>query len=260
MPRQAFLKLPPRYQEPVPCRDLPLVKLRLFRKPLRLAQQENRAVRQVFQNTGGCRGLLLLQQPQFAPGRDRDGPDFLPRHLRDRIEEPKRLQLVPEKLQPHRPRAGQWPKIHNAAAHGNVPLLRHLDFRLVGLFLQPFDQVERVPRLPAPHHAQAPLKVLAPHRLLQQRRHAAHHQRTRSPPARLRQRHQRRQPFADDIRVRQPLLVRQHFPCRIKQRRGARFHPGSRRRPCFGVLLENFLRPQPLRHNHDGPIWKKPRK
>ncbi len=58
-----------------------------------------------------------------------------------------RLDLVAEKLEAHRPWAGQREDVEDAAAQGELPLLADLRLRLVALILEPLNEVERVDAL-----------------------------------------------------------------------------------------------------------------
>ncbi len=58
------------------------------------------------------------------------------------------------------------------------------------------------------------------------------------------------QPVADNIDMRQFVFVREDFPFRIKQRRGAQ--------PGFQILVENLLGFQIFGDDHNGTRGKKP--
>ncbi len=103
--------------------------------------------------------LNAFQNSQFAGGGQGDGVDFFARDLRERIELAQRFQFVAEKFQPHRPRAGGRPDIEDAAAQGDFAFLRDLRLGFVALFLQPFDQVERIDLVAALERAGAFLNL-----------------------------------------------------------------------------------------------------
>ena len=116
--------------------------------------------------------LRLFQNSQFTRRRQGDARNFLARNLRERIEMAERFQFVAEKFQPHRPRAGERPDIHDAAAQGDFAFLRNLRFRLVALFFEKFNQVERRDFVAARERAGAFLDFTGRKGFLQQRRHA----------------------------------------------------------------------------------------
>ena len=87
---------------------------------------------------------LLFEDAQLSAGGEGDPIDFISGQLRLRIERPQRLDFVSKKLEAHRPRAGQWKDVEDAAAQGDLPLLANLRLRFVALVLEPFDQVEWV--------------------------------------------------------------------------------------------------------------------
>jgi hypothetical protein len=88
---------------------------------------------------------------------------------------PQRFQFIAEKFQPHRPGARQRVNVQDAAAQGHLALLRHLRFRLITLFLEPFHQVQRLNPVAAMQRAHPRLRFRRGKGALQQRRHARHH-------------------------------------------------------------------------------------
>ena len=111
----------------------------------------------------------LLQQTQLPAGRNDDLLNRLPRYLRKRIEQPQGLQIVPEKFKANGKTAGQWPKVHNPAAQGNIPFLCHLRFRLIPLLFEPFDQIQRPGVIALSQPPRAAVQFLRQQRPLQQR-------------------------------------------------------------------------------------------
>ena len=161
-----------------------------------------------------------LEQAQFPGWRNGHSGDFLPGNLGQRIVLPQRLQLVAKELQSHRPGAGERIDIENAAAQGDLPLLRHLRLRFITLLLEPLDQVQRVYAVAARKRASALANRLSRKRALQQCHHASHNEGgvMRVACCVLREGNERFQAFADDIGVRQSRFVRQHFPGRVEER------------------------------------------
>jgi len=118
---------------------------------VRLDQQAKRITGEVVaEPAGGVARVgaeLLFEDAEFAAGRDRCAVDLLAVNLRLRIEGSQRLDFVAEKLEAHRPWAGQREDVEDAAAQGELPLLADLRLRLVALVLEPLNEVERVDAL-----------------------------------------------------------------------------------------------------------------
>jgi hypothetical protein len=160
-----------------------------------------------------------LEEAQLPGWRNGHRRYFLPGNLSQRIELPQRLQLVAKELQPHGPRAGERIVIENAAAQGNLPLLRHLRLRFITLLFKPLDQIQRVYAVAARERASALANRLRRKRALQQCHHAGDDEGgvMRVACCVLREGHERFQAFADDIGVRQRRFVRQHFPGGVEE-------------------------------------------
>ncbi len=173
-------KILPRNEKRVAGGNLPPVFLGAEGERLRLAQQKNGFARQVVEQCCqpeifGLRTLDFgLQNPQFAARWKGDGGDFLTRNLRERIKMAERFEFVTKKFQPHGPRAGDRPHIQNAAAQGNFAFLGDLRFRLVTLFFQPFDQIQRVDFVATLQRARALLNFARRKGSLQQGGDAGH--------------------------------------------------------------------------------------
>ena len=132
-----------------------------------------------------------------------------------------------------------------------MALLGHLDFGLVGLFLEPFDEAEGVPGFAAAQNAEARGEVLAGQGLLQEGRDAGDDHGPGGVLGGAGQGDEGGQAFADDIGMGQARFMRKNLPRRIKERRGGRPRPG------FGILLKNFLSAQALRDDDDLAIGEK---
>ena len=171
--------------------------------------------------------------------------------MRKGIKVPQRGQFVAEEFQADGKAAGQGPHVHNAAAQGKVAFLRHLRFGFIALRLQPFDQIQRVGLIALLQAAGAALQFRGRQRLFQQRGNAGHDQ----PGLGNRiggQRHQRFQPVADHINMRQTRLVGRHLPGRVEEcRRGCR-GGGELSQPGLEVLREDLLCFQVLGDDDDG--------
>ena len=154
------------------------------------------------------------------------------------------FQFIAKKLQPHRPWTGRRKDVHNAAAQGDFAFLRHLCLRLIALLLQKLNQVQRRDFGAPFQDARPALDFIRSKGLLQQRGGIGDHH-ARPPFPRFRQPHQRLQPFADHIRMRQLVFVRQYFPSGIK--------PGGCAQPRLQILLKTFLPFQIFRHQHHHP-------
>ena len=89
-------------------------------------------------------GSAFLKPAQFACRRHKDGKNFLAGDLGHRIEKAQGFQFVAEELKAHRPGAGEWIQIENAAAQSQLAFLGYLGLRLVTLLLKPFNQVKRI--------------------------------------------------------------------------------------------------------------------
>ncbi len=199
-----------------------------------------------------------FQDAEFAGWWKRHLLDCLPRNLADRIEIAKRFQFLAKKLQPHRPWTGQWVKVENTAAQSDLALLRHLGFRFIALVLQPFHEIERVIGVAASQRPRARLQTAASECGLEQSRDGRDDDGGRDPRARrvATERNQRLEAFADDIRVRQFVFVRQDFPSGIEQSRRFGIHlcAGGRGQPGFHILVHAFLRFHALRDQNDGAV------
>ena len=98
---------------------------------------------------------LGFKIPSSPAGRNGDARNFFTRNLCERIKVAERFQFVAEKFQPRGPWTGQRPDIQNAAAQGDFALLRDLRFGFVALFLEPFDQIQRIDFVTALQRARA---------------------------------------------------------------------------------------------------------
>ena len=133
-----------------------------------------------------------------------------------------RFQFVAEKFQSHRPRAGRRPDIQNAAAQGDFAFLRHLGFRFVALFFEPFNQIQRIDFIAAVQRA-GPLPKFARRKgFLEQGGDTGNDDFgfRISDFGLARQGDEGLQPIADDIGVRQFAFVGKNFPGRVKKRSG----------------------------------------
>jgi len=247
-----------------------------FRQRFRFAQYQHGLRRQVIEQDSrrrrraGRRGgsgfaPRLPEQAQLAGGRQRDGLNLLARDLGQRIKLPQGLQFVAEKLQPHRPGAGEGIHIQDAATQGQFALLRHPRFRLVAPRLEPFNHLERIQAVAARQRPGGGAEGRRGEGALQQRGHAGDDEgRTRHAGGSGRkERDQGFQALADDIHMRQPRFVGQDFPGGIEQGGGARRRRVGgggfgavgfrfRRQPGCQVLLRAFLRPQPVGDEDEG--------
>jgi hypothetical protein len=185
----------------------------------------------------------LFQNSQLTAGRQDDGNNFFARNLRERIEVAQGFQFVAEKLEPHRPRAGERPNVENAAAQGDFTLLRDLGFRFAALLFEPFDQIEWINFIAAGQRTGAFLKFTGGKSFLQKRGDAGDDDMGSRllVPGSWGQGDQRLEPVADGVGMREFAFMRQHVPSRVKQRRRAQ--------PRLQILLKTLLRLEVVGHD-----------
>lgn len=200
----------------------------LVHQGIRFQEHDERLLREVLHQArqglgaGGCRyGLRgvpgfgsYLQKSQLTGRRDSERVDLLPGDLGLRIEFPERLELVTEELEAHRPWRAHGPEIDDSAAPGEFALPGHLGLRLVALFLEPFDEIQRVAGI-APGKRTNPVgqSVATERQLLE----GGHRGDDRTLPLLgIGQRHEGFQALTHDVDVRQLLLGGQDVPGREK--------------------------------------------
>ena len=217
---------------------------------LRIDQQKDRVTGEVVaQPPGGVVGVgaeLLLEDAELAAGRDRGPVDLLAGKLGLRIEGAQRLEFVAEKLEAHRPGAGQWEDIEDAAAQRDLPLLADLRLRLVALVLEPLDEVERVDAVAKLEAAKPVFQFGRGEGPLQQPDTGGDDDRAGrggvcAGLSALGQVDEGLEPFAQHVGVRQSGLVRQDIPSREKLRRlGQALGQGGQ--PRLEFLMELLLK------------------
>lgn len=110
-----------------------------------------------FGEPGACR----LEEAEFAGGRDDDLADDLAGDLGLGIELAEGFEFIAEELEPDGPWGGEGPDVDDAASPGQFALSGDLGLGFVALFLEPFDEVERVERVASAEGAGAFAQVLA---------------------------------------------------------------------------------------------------
>ena len=198
---------------------------------------------------------LLFEDAQLAAGREGDLFDFVARELRVRIERPQRLNLVPEKLEAHRPGAGQRKHIEDAAAQGDLALLTDLRLRLVALILKPLDEVKWIDPV-AQYETAKPLFQLGRREGALQEADAVgdDHRTGASGLWALGQVDERLQPLAQHVGMRQTRFVRQNVPSREKLGCGGLgVALGQAGQPSLEFLMRLLLHLYGWANHHDRP-------
>ena len=212
---------------------------------VRLDQQAKRITGEVVaEPAGGVARVgveLLLEDAKLAAGRDRGALDLLAVNLRLRIEGSQRLDFVAEKLEAHRPWAGQREDVEDAAAQGELPLLADLRLRLVALVLEPLNEVERVDALAKLEAAEPVFQLGRGEGPLQQGDGGGDDDRADGGLLALGQVDERLEPFAQHVGVRQSGLVWQDIPRGEKEGRLGRAL-GQGGEPRLEFLLELLLK------------------
>jgi hypothetical protein len=125
------------------------------------------------------------------------------------------FDLVAEELEADGPRRAEGPDIDDAAAPRQFPFVGDLGFGFIPLLLEPFDEVEGIESIAGGQTAEARAEVGGGERPLQHGGDGRDEDRGMGRAFGLgdgAESDQRFQAFADDIRVRELLLVRQELP------------------------------------------------
>lgn len=206
---------------------------------------------------GGFRRIpgreLAFEDAQFAGRPEGNGLQRIARKLREGVESPQGIQLVAEELESDGPGRGGRPDIENAAAEGEGPLLGHLGFRFVSLFLQPLDQVEGIGPVSASEAPKAADQVARGEGALQQRGDVGDHEGSGGGPRLVPagQGSQGRQAIGNDVDVREPGLVGEHLP--VGEKQGGAFGIAASE-PGLKVLQGEFLGLQAGEDEHHGAV------
>ncbi len=131
--------------------------------------------------------------------------------------------FISEKFDAHRPWVGHHKHIQDAASQRNLSFLSHLCLGLISLFLEPFDEIQRVHLIAYPDAFHACGQHLRFQRSLHQGLNGGHQDGGERCGFRLgisprKQLAQGIESFGDDIGVRQFVFMGQMLPRRIKQR------------------------------------------
>ena len=194
---------------------------------------------------GAGAGAGAFEEAEFAGGRQGDGGDGVAGDLGDGIEVAEGFEFVAEKFQAHGPGTGGRKDIDDAAAQGEFAFLGDLRLGLVALFLEIFDERERVQVFAAGEGAGAALEIGEGKGALEEGGGIGDDDRGGGARG-IGEGDEGLEAFADDVGVGQLAFMGKDFPSGEKERRGGE--------PGFEVLLKTLLPFQIFRHQHPRPV------
>ncbi len=156
---------------------------------LRFTNDQNGRTGQVIKEArnliSGVVGILNLmeQNAELTRRREFDRCHLLQRNLGLGIKVSNGFYLVAKKLDPDRPGTGEWKRIDNPTPQGEISFLGDLGLRLIGLALQPLDEIKGITGIPDRNGPDPPGEFVRRKGFLQQGRRISDDDRTRLPLA-----------------------------------------------------------------------------